>query len=121
MSNTVITKSTITKHENLQKKLNFMDFIYNDNRLRPKLLFYRYLAPVTDLTEFPKSERLNMNIPITIVYDGLSSPFWLYTKDGYIYREDAYNDKKLILGIKQHSSFEAIAVSQTVLLYNLCS
>jgi hypothetical protein len=112
------SKLETVAYEAMKKKINFSDFEYSHKDLKPKLLFYRFLAPHPDLTNFLRYERLEMFIPSTIVCDGRSSLFWLYSKDGYIYRTDAFNHSQLFSHFASHDKHSLSSISKTVSHYN---
>ena len=109
---------TVT-YETMKKKINFSDFEYSHKDLKSKLLFYRFLAPLPDLTNFPRHERLKMFIPSTIVCDGRSSPFLLCSKDGYIYRTDTFTHSQLFSHFASYSKHNLSSISKTVRCYKI--
>lgn len=103
-------------YEAMRKRMSFGDFEYAHKDLQPKLLFYRFLAPLPELPNFPRHERLEIFIPSTIVCDGRSSPFWLYSKDGYVHRTDNFTHSQLFSHFASHDKNELVAISKTVYL-----
>ena len=100
----------------MRKKLNFSDCEYPNKDFRPKLYFYRFLAPLPDFINFPRHSRLEMWIPNTIVCDGNSSPFWIYSKNGFVYRVDNFTQSQIYSRFGSPNRNELSAVSKTVIL-----
>ena len=100
----------------MRKKATFNDGIYSNKKIKPGVFFYRYLAPLPDVPAsiFPKNARLQMWIPNTIVYDGDSAPFWLYTRDSHVYRINNYTDAQVISRFGSVNKYELVAVAKSV-------
>ncbi len=113
-----IDRIETAKYESLKKKLTFRDNVYHTTKLRPKIFSYRFLAPLPDIpaSVFPKSQRLQLWIPNTLVYDGESAPFWVFSKDGYVYRVDNFTNTQAANRLGSVNKYELVAVSRTVFL-----
>ena len=106
----------VAKYEALRKKLNYADYVYRNKNFRPNVYFYRYLAPspTVSAAEFPRHNRLKIWVPNTVVYDGLSSPFWVYSRDSYVYRTDSFTLNQVVARMGSASKQELVAIAKAV-------
>jgi len=104
------------KYETLKKKLIITDNTPKDSKFKPKLFGYRFLAPLPEVPPsiFPKQQRLQLWVPNTLVYDRESPPFWIYSKDGFVYRTDDFTDSQAINRLGSVNKYELVAVCRTV-------
>jgi len=103
----------------MRRKIQFSDTSYSFHEFQPNILFYRFLAPAPEITHFPKSERIKLWIPNTIVYDGLSSPFWIFTStEGYVYRINNFSDTQALERLGSSSKHDLVAISRTLVSEN---
>ena len=112
-----IDRIETAKYEALKKKLIFHDNGPNDCKFRSKLYAYRFMAPLPEIPSnmFPKQQRLQLWIPNTLVYDGISPPFWLYSKNGFVYRVDNFTDSQIVNRLGSVNKYELVAVCRTVI------
>jgi len=111
-----IDRIEAAKYEALKKKLVFREYVYKNKKLRSKVFAYRFLAPLPDVSAaiFPKQQRLQMWVPNTLIYDGESSPFWLFSKDGLVYRIDNFTNTQALNRLGSVNKYELVAVSRLV-------
>jgi hypothetical protein len=107
----------VVKYEAMRKKVGFQNTMYDKTGLRPNIYFYRFLAPLPDVpqTVVTRIDRLELWVPNTIVYDGISSPFWIYSKAGRVYRADNYTQAQAVSRFGSHNRHELVAIAKTVL------
>lgn len=104
------------KYETLRKKLVIADNGSRNCKFRSKLFSYRFLAPLPEIPPslFPKQQRVQLWIPNTLVYDRESPPFWVYSKEGFVYRTDNFTDSQAINRLGSVNKYELVAVCKTV-------
>jgi len=111
--NSILLKENI-KEDNLLSQIIFKNNKYKDT-LRPNIFFYRYLSIVSDYQIYNK-EKLNLIIPDTIIYDGLSSPFWIYNiNNKYISRNDNFSSNQILRILGSKNKKEVVAIAKTVI------
>jgi hypothetical protein len=100
----------------MKNKAKFVELGYGGKKVKPGVFFYRFMAPLHQVPTslFPMNARLQMWVPNTIVYDGTSSSFWLYTRDSYVYRTSDYKDAQVISRFGSVNKYELVAVAKTV-------
>ncbi len=116
-----MTRYDAAKHELLRKKLSFAEYEYPNKDFRPLLAFYRFLAPSPEVSamSFPRGQRLELWVPNTLVYDGLSPTFWLYSKGGHVYRSDAFSNTQVVSRFGSGRRKELVAIAKTVFLHDI--
>ncbi len=122
-----IDRIEMTKYESMKRKLTFRENVYHSHsKMRAGIFAYRFLAPLPDIpvSAFPKQQRLQLcimscvnhvGIPNTIVYDGESAPFWVFTKEGCVYRIDNFTNTQAVNRLGSVNKYELVAVLKTVL------